>query len=165
MCKKMYIPSAPCCNLNTIQQFQWIFMVHRFISFLFRWNWKTLTKGMIALKNDLISIVVLISNIIRFKTNCWYLLSFLIFFLGFPLIFKGTSARLLTIGWSLFLISVVVGYIVGAVSVYHFGHTNNNPIREQKYSSLSDMLRNKKFQFIGVENGSTHQMLKVCNFV
>ena len=94
------------------------------------------------------------------------LICYLMFSLSFPfcLNFKGTSARLLTIGWGLFLISVVVGYIVGAVNVYHLGHENINQIQPQKYLSISDMLKNKKFQFIGVENGSTHQMLKVCKF-
>ena len=66
------------------------------------------------------------------------------------------------IGWGLFLISVVVGYVIGAIQTnmtFHSSIDSDNVA--QKYSSIADMIKDEHFRFMAVRNGSTHAMLKV----
>ena len=75
---------------------------------------------------------------------------------------QGISARLLTIGWGVFLISVIVGYIIGAFKAHNLSYPNvNNQNKVQKYSTISDMLQDENFKFLAVRNGSTNEMLTV----
>ena len=68
----------------------------------------------------------------------------------------------MTIGWGLFLVSVVIGYVIGAIQTNRTFQSNidSNNVA-QKYSSIADMIEDEHFRFVAVKNGSTHAMLMV----
>ena len=68
----------------------------------------------------------------------------------------------MTIGWGLFLVSVVVGYVIGAIQTNMTLQSNIDSDRKAlRYSSIADMIEDEHFRFVAVRNGSTHAMLKV----
>ena len=68
----------------------------------------------------------------------------------------------MTIGWGLFLVSVVIGYVIGAIQTNKTFHSHiDSDNVEQKYSSIAAMITDEHFRFVAVRNGSTHAMLKV----
>ena len=68
----------------------------------------------------------------------------------------------MTIGWGLFLVSVVIGYVIGAIQTNKTFQSNiDSDNVAQKYSNIADMIKDEHFRFVGVRNGSTHAMLMV----
>ena len=57
---------------------------------------------------------------------------------------------------------MIVGYIIGAIQANNISYSNkHNQNKVQKYSTISDMIRDENFQFVAVRNGSTDWMLQV----
>ena len=57
---------------------------------------------------------------------------------------------------------MIIGYIVGAIRANNLSYSNKqNKHKVQKYSTISDMIRDENFQFMAVRNGSTEWMLQV----
>ena len=70
----------------------------------------------------------------------------------------------MTIGWGLFLVYVVIGYVIGAIQTNKTFQSNiDSDNVAQKYSNIADMIKDEHFRFVGVRNGSTHAMLMVNN--
>ena len=129
-------------------------MVHCINGLLFRGNWKALAKSKFKLSSNICNFCI------QNKCNLIWILSELNHFHFISS--KGISARLLTIGWGLFLLSVIIGYIVGAIRANNLSYSNKqNKHKVQKYSTISDMIRDENFQFMAVRNGSTEWMLQV----
>ena len=57
---------------------------------------------------------------------------------------------------------MIVGYIIGAIQANNISYSNKHTRNKvQKYSTISDMIKDENFQFMAVRNGSTDRMLQV----